>query len=83
MFWRQIRVAWGECLNNAVDEFFFSHLRARVIEVRSLRDERGLRRVVFEYIEILHARERRHSSNDWKTPQQYESEFAEKLYQTT
>ena len=73
----------GKCWNNAVDESFFSHLRARVIEGRSLRDERGLRRVVFEYIEILYAREHRHSSNGWKTPQQYENEFVEKLCQTT
>ena len=38
--------------------------------------------MVFEYIEIHYARERKHSSNGWKTPQQYENEFAEKLHQT-
>ena len=54
-----------------------------MIEGRSFRDERELRRVVFEYIEIHYARERKHSSNGWKTPQQYENEFAEKLRQTS
>ena len=69
----------GDCWDNAVAESFFSHLKARVIEGRSFRDERELRRVVFEYIEIHYARERKHSSNGWKRPQQYENEFAEKL----
>ena len=69
----------GDCWDNAVAECFFSHLKARVIEGRWFRDERELRRVVFEYIEIHYARERKHSSNGWKTPQQYENEFAEKL----
>ena len=72
----------GDCWDNAVAESFFSHLKARVIEGRSFRDERELRRVVFEYIEIHYARERKHSSNGWKTPQQYENEFAEKLPRT-
>ena len=39
----------GDCWDNAVAESFFSHLKARVIEGRSFRDERELRRVVFEY----------------------------------
>ncbi|MBT7204319.1 MAG: hypothetical protein HN867_12670 [Deltaproteobacteria bacterium] len=32
---------------------------------------------------IHYARERKHSSNGWKTPQQYENEFAEKLRRTS
>ena len=72
----------GDCWDNAVAESFFSHLKARVIEGRSFRDEQELRRVVFEYIEIHYARERKHSSNGWKTPQQYENEFAEQLRRT-
>ena len=63
-------------------ESFFSHLKARVIEGRLVWDEQELRRVVFEYIEIHYARERKHSSNGWKTPQQYENEFAEQLRRT-
>ena len=63
----------ADCWGNAVAEPFFSHLGARVIEGRSFRDERELRRVVFEYIEIHYARERKHSSNGWKTPQQCSS----------
>jgi len=69
----------GDCRDNAVAESFFSDLKARVIEGRSFRDVRELRRVVFEYIEIHYARERKHSSNGWKTPQQYENEIAKKL----
>ena len=38
--------------------------------------------MVFEYIEIHDARERKHSSNGWKTPKQYENEFAESLHHT-
>jgi len=65
-----------------VAKSFFSHLKARVIEGCSFRDEQELRRGVFEYIEIHYARERKHSSNGWKTPQKYENEFAEKLPRT-
>ena len=72
----------GDCWDNAVAESFFSHLKARVIEGRSFRDEQELRRVVFEDIEIHYARERKHSSNGWKTPQQCENEFAEKPRRT-
>ena len=72
-----------DCRDNVVAESFFSHLKARVIEGRSFRNEWELRRVVFEYIEIHYARESKHSSNGWKTPQQYENEFAEKLRQTS
>jgi len=50
---------------------FFSHLKARVIKGPSFRDEQELRRVVFDFIEIHYARERKHSSNGWKTQQQY------------
>ena len=71
-----------DCWDNAVAESFFSHLRVRVIEGRSFWDERELRRVVFEYIEIHYARERKHSSNGWNTPQKYENEFVEKLPRT-
>ena len=40
----------GDCWDNAVAESFFSHIKARVIEGRSFRDEWESRRVVFEYI---------------------------------
>ena len=59
----------GRRWDNAVAASFFSHLKATVIEGRSFWDERQLRRVVFEYIEIHYARERKHSSNGWKTLQ--------------
>ena len=72
----------GDCWDNVVAASFFGHLKARVIEGRSFRDEWESRRVVFEYIEIHYARERKHSSNGWKTPQQYENEFAEQLRRT-
>ena len=72
----------GGCWDNAVAESFFSHLKARVIKGRSFREEQELRRVVFEYVEIHYAQDHKHSSNGWKTPQQYENEFAEKLRRT-
>ena len=71
-----------DCWENAVAASFFSHLKATVIEDRSFRDERELRRVVLKYIEIHYARERRHLSNGWKIPQQYKNEFAESLHRT-
>ena len=66
----------GDCWDNAVAESFFATLKTELIfrQKWALRTE--LREAVFEFIEVFYNRQRLHSSLDYKTPAQVESEFA-------
>jgi putative transposase len=66
----------ANCWDNAVAESFFATLKVELIYRKkwSTRDE--LRRAVFEYIEVFYNRARLHSTLDYKSPAQVETEFA-------
>lgn len=66
----------GNCWDNAVAESFFATLKTELIYGRSWPTRIELRSAVFEYIEVFYNRRRLHSSVDYRTPAQVESDFA-------
>ncbi len=66
----------GNCWHNAVAESFFATLKAELVHTRSWASRVELRAEVFEYIEVFYNRQRLHSTLDYKTPAQAESDYA-------
>jgi putative transposase len=66
----------GNCWDNAVAESFFATLKTELIHRRAWTSSAELRSALFEYIEVFYNRRRLHSSLDYKTPNQVETEFA-------
>jgi transposase InsO family protein len=66
----------GNCWDNAVAESFFATLKTELIYGRTWPTRLELRAAVFEYIEVFYNRLRLHSSVDYRTPAQVESDFA-------
>lgn len=65
----------GNCWDNAVMESFFARLKVELIYPESYRTVDALRSGLFEYIEIFHNRQRRHSSLAYATPAGVELQF--------
>jgi transposase InsO family protein len=66
----------GNCWDNAVAESFFATLKNELIYRRSWTSRLELRSALFEYLEVFYNRRRLHSFLDYKTPAQFEQEFA-------
>ncbi len=66
----------GDCWDNAVAESFFHSLKVEAIHGERVETRFAMREVVFEYIEIYYNRERRHSTNGYQTPEQFEQRKA-------
>jgi putative transposase len=66
----------GNCWDNAVAESFFATLKTELIHRQTWPSRVALRAAVFEYIEIFYNRQRLHSTLDFKTPDQVETEYA-------
>jgi putative transposase len=62
----------GNCLDNAVAESFFHTLKTEWIYHAHYKTRREARLAVFEYIEGFYNIERRHSSLDYQSPEEYE-----------
>jgi len=67
----------GNCWDNAVAESFFHTLKTRLIFHRKYQTKKELVRDLFWYIEIYYNRVRKHSANNWMTPEQKEIKFYE------
>jgi putative transposase len=65
----------GNCWDNAVAESFFHSLKTRLINHVRYRKVEQLERDLFIYIEGYYNRIRRHSANQWHTPEQFEANF--------
>ncbi len=65
----------GNCWDNAVAESFFHLLKSRLTNHRTYHTEQDLMRDLFIYIEGYYNRKRRHSTNGWMTPEQFEANF--------
>jgi putative transposase len=65
----------GNCWDNAVSESFFHTLKTRLIYHRKYQTKKELERDLFWYIEIYYNRVRKHSANEWMTPEQKECNF--------
>ena len=65
----------GNCWDNAVAESFFATLEWELIARRTWRTPDEARQDIFAYIETWYNRRRRHSSLDYRSPAQYETQL--------
>ncbi len=65
----------GNCWDNAVSESFFSTLKTRLTHHRTYNSMEELEKDIFWYIEIYYNRYRKHSSNNWISPEQKELNY--------
>jgi len=65
----------GNCWDNAVAESFFHTLKTRLTYHKKYRTIEELNKDLYWYIEIYYNRVRKHSANNWLTPEQKESNY--------
>jgi putative transposase len=63
----------GNCWDNAVAESFFHTLKTQFIRHNKFKDQQEAELALFRYIEVYYNRRRRHSSNGWMSPAEYEN----------
>jgi putative transposase len=63
----------GDCYDNAVIESFWSRMQVELLDRQRWRTRIELANAIFEYLEIFHNRQRRHSSLGMLTPIQFEA----------
>lgn len=66
----------GECLDNAVAESFFGSLKNEWVDDADYLTTSAAKQSLFEYIEIFYNRQRRHSYLNYRSPAQFEAEYA-------
>lgn len=66
----------GNCYDNAVAERFFWSLKEEWTRHEEFADLESARRSVFKYIEMFYNRQRLHQTLGYKTPEQFEAEYA-------
>ncbi|GLW05896.1 transposase [Microtetraspora sp. NBRC 13810] len=62
----------GDCYDNAVIESFWGRMQTELLNRRRWRTRIELANAIFEYLEIFHNRQRRHSALGMLTPIEYE-----------
>ena len=62
----------GDCFDNAAIEAFWARMQVELLNRRRWRTRLELATAIFEYLEIFHNRQRRHSSIGMHTPIEYE-----------
>jgi transposase InsO family protein len=62
----------GDCYDNAMMESFWGRMQTELLDRRRWRPRLELANAIFEYLEIFHNRQRRHSSLGMLTPIEYE-----------
>ena len=65
----------GNCWDNAVAESFFHSIKAQMIHHRKFQNVAEAEQALFNYIEVYYNRRRKHSTNGYKSPAQYEMEW--------
>lgn len=73
----------GTCHDNAVAESFFSMLKNEMYYTKTFETHTEARSAVLEYIEIYYNRKRRHSTIDYKMPQDVLDEFFDRTKDTS
>jgi putative transposase len=63
----------GDCYDNAVIESFWARMQVELLNRQRWRTRIELANAIFEYLEIFHNRQRRHSSIGMRTPIEYET----------
>jgi putative transposase len=62
----------GDCFDNAVVESFWARMQVELLNRQRWRTRLELANAIFEYLEIFHNRQRRHSALGMRTPIEYE-----------
>jgi transposase InsO family protein len=65
--------AVGSCYDNALIESFWSRMQVELLDRRIWRTRVELANAIFEYLEIFHNRQRRHSALGMLTPVEFET----------
>jgi len=65
----------GNCWDNAVAESFFHSIKAQMIHHNKFQNVTEAEQALFNYIEVYYNRRRKHSTNGYKSPAQYEMEW--------
>lgn len=68
--------AKGNCYDNAAMESFYGRYKSSSVRGHIFANENELRANVFEYIEVFYNRFRKHSSLGYKSPMEFEQNFA-------
>jgi putative transposase len=58
----------GDAYDNAVIESFWARMQTELLDRQRWTTRLELANAIFEYLEIFHNRQRRHSSLGWRTP---------------
>ena len=64
--------AVGTCYDNALMESFWSRVQVELLDRQAWSTRLELATALFEYLEIFHNRQRRHSSLGMLTPSEFE-----------
>ena len=62
----------GDCFVNAIMESFWARMQVELLDRRRCRPRMELANAIFEYLEIFHSRQRRHTALQVRTPIEYE-----------
>jgi transposase InsO family protein len=62
----------GDCYDNAMMESFWSRMQVELLDRKRWKTRLELTTAMFEYLEIFHNRQRRHSALGMLTPVEYE-----------
>jgi transposase InsO family protein len=62
----------GDCYDNAMIESFWSRMQVELLDRQRWKTRVELANAIFEYLEIFHNRQRRHSSLGMLSPVEYE-----------
>jgi len=69
----------GDGLDNAMMESFWSSMQIELLNRKNWRTRIELANAMFDYIEIFHNRQRRHSQLNYRTPIEFELTYEKQL----
>ena len=67
----------GDCFDNAVIESFWSRVQVELLDRQFWKTRLQLATAMFDYIEVFHNRQRRHSALGMLAPVEFELRFKE------
>lgn len=69
----------GNCWDNAVAESFFATLKQQAVPGERFLTRQAAQQPIFEYIECYYNRVRRHSTNGWVSPANFEIAYYQSI----
>ena len=73
----------GNCWDNAVAESFFATLKKQAVHGERFLTRQAAQQAIFEYIECYYNRVRRHSTNGWVSPVDFEAAYYKSIEEMT